>query len=350
MSTYSVVDLFCGIGGLTHGFVMEGFDVRAGIDCDPSCEYGYEANNPKSTFVNKQLEDVSASEIEEFYPSNSPKILVGCAPCQPFSSYTNSQSQDKKDWGLLSRFLEIIEGIRPDIVSMENVVRLRTFRGGEVLEHFSSNLEKLGYYVSINEVFCPDYGIPQSRKRLVLLASLHGEIDLINSTHSPDNYITVRDVIGHLPDIEAGVIHPDDRLHFASSLSPLNKQRIQVSVPGGTWRDWSEDLIAGCHKKKSGKSYPGVYGRMEWDKPAPTITTQFYGFGNGRFGHPEQDRALSIREGALIQTFPDNYEFAPPEEEIHLKTIGRQIGNAVPVQLGRIIARSIRKHLESLNA
>ena len=177
MSTYHVVDLFCGIGGLTHGFVKEGFDVRAGVDCDSSCEYGYEANNPKSTFINKRLEDVHLSEIEEFYPSNSPKVLVGCAPCQPFSSYTNSQSQDKKDWGLLSKFLELIKQIKPDIVSMENVIRLRTFRKGEVLEHFSSSLVKLGYGVAVNEVFCPDYGIPQSRKRLVLLVFCHASSD-----------------------------------------------------------------------------------------------------------------------------------------------------------------------------
>ena len=349
MDAYPVVDLFCGVGGLTHGFIKEGFDVRAGIDSDPSCEYAFEANNPNSTFINKKIEDVKISEIEGLYPSETPKILIGCAPCQPFSSYTNSQPQDKKKWSLLAKFLEVIEQLLPDVVSMENVVRLRTFRNGEVLNDFVNKLRELGYSVSVNEVFCPSYGIPQNRTRLVLLASIHGEIGLVRETHTYDNFVTVRDTIEYLPAIRAGESHPDDRLHYASSLSPLNKRRIQASIPGRTWRDWSDNLVADCHKKDSGKTFPSVYGRMEWDKPSPTITTQFYGFGNGRFGHPEQDRAISIREAALLQTFPEEYDFVSPDCEVHIKTVGRHIGNAVPVELGKIIPRSIRLHLETSN-
>ena len=122
-------------------------------------------------------------------------------------------------------------------------------------------------------------------------------------------------------------------------------QRIKASRPGGSWRDWDEDLVADCHKKGSGKTYPSVYGRMSWDELAPTMTTQFYGFGNGRFGHPEQNRALSLREGAILQSFPRSYKFARKGEQIFRKTVGRLIGNAVPVKLGEAIGKSILRHI-----
>ena len=161
---------------------------------------------------------------------------------------------------------------------------------------------------------------------------------------------TVRQAIGRLRPLDAGQSAPRDRLHAASTLSEKNLQRIRVSKPGGTWRDWPEDLVADCHRAASGKTYPGVYGRMEWDKPAPTMTTQCYGFGNGRFGHPEQDRAISLREAAILQSFPRDYAFVPDDGEVSFTALGRLIGNAVPVDLGRAIARSINSHLASVVA
>ncbi|MEH1955437.1 DNA cytosine methyltransferase [Nostoc sp.] len=146
----------------------------------------------------------------------------------------------------------------------------------------------------------------------------------------------------------AGQASKTDRLHQCSKLSPLNLQRIRASKPGGTWRDWSKDLIAKCHTKTSGKNYSGVYGRMEWDQPSPTITTQCFGFGNGRFGHPEQDRAISLREAALLQTFPADYEFVATDEPVVFAHVGRLIGNAVPVKLGKVIAQSILQHINQV--
>jgi DNA (cytosine-5)-methyltransferase 1 len=124
--------------------------------------------------------------------------------------------------------------------------------------------------------------------------------------------------------------------------------RIKASKPGGTWRDWDRKLLANCHRKSSGKTYPSVYGRMAWDAPAPTITTQAYAFGSGRFGHPEQDRAISLREAALLQTFPDDYVFVEPHAEVRFATIGRLIGNAVPPRLGEVVAESILAHLDAV--
>lgn len=175
-----------------------------------------------------------------------------------------------------------------------------------------------------------------------------GRIELIPPLFDPDHYLSVRDTIGDLVPIRAGETAKKDPLHCASRLSTVNLKRIQNSIPGGTWRDWSLDLQLSCHKKKSGVTYPSVYGRMEWDVPSPTITTQFYGYGNGRFGHPEQDRALSIREGAMLQSFPAQYAFVPPNEKVNKRVLGIHIGNAVPVALGRAIGISIQNHIEEV--
>jgi DNA (cytosine-5)-methyltransferase 1 len=157
---------------------------------------------------------------------------------------------------------------------------------------------------------------------------------------------TVREAIGKLPAIRQGTAHPKDPLHSAAKLSDLNLKRIRASRPGGTWRDWPKHLIADCHKRDTGYSYPGVYGRMAWDEPAPTLTTQFFGFGSGRFGHPEQDRAISLREGAILQGFPRSYSFIPEGAPVHFRVLGRMIGNAVPVTLGEMIGQSISAHLD----
>lgn len=166
--------------------------------------------------------------------------------------------------------------------------------------------------------------------------------------YEKNNYLTVRDAIGHLQPIAAGEVCKEDLLHRSSSLSNINVRRIRQSVPGGTWRDWDDDLKLNCHKKKSGHTFPSVYGRMEWNKPSPTITTQFYGYGNGRFGHPEQNRAISLREGAILQSFPDDYIFIDDEHPARKRELGTHIGNAVPVELGRAIGISIQRHLDVL--
>ena len=348
MDNCSVVDLFCGAGALTHGFVLEGFDVVAGIDADEACKYPYEANNDGARFINKRAEDVTAEEIAALYPEGHVKILVGCAPCQPYSPYTKKKEDKDEKWRLVPKFADLICEVEPDVASMENVPDLATFRDGRVYHAFVDRLKEKGYHITeYPEIYCPAYGIPQQRTRLVLFASKHGEIKIVEETHSPDEYRTVRQTIGHLEPLEAGESSENAPLHKASSLSELNLRRIRASVPGGTWRDWPEELVAECHKKEGGRGYVSVYGRMVWNEPAPTITAQCYGFGNGRFGHPEQDRAISLREAALLQTFPEGYEFVAPDDPVYIKTVGRLIGNAVPVELGRVIAKSIKRHLEA---
>jgi DNA (cytosine-5)-methyltransferase 1 len=212
-----------------------------------------------------------------------------------------------------------------------------------VFDDFVATLRRLGYKVWQDVVDCTQYGLPQTRRRMVILASAIGPIELISPTHAEPR--TVRDAIGKLPPIQAGSASEGDAFHVSAKLSDLNLERIRVSRPGGTWRDWPERLIAECHRRETGRTYPGVYGRMTWDDPSPTITTQFFGFGNGRFGHPDQDRAISLREGAILQGFPKKYAFVPVGDPTHLSVLGRMIGNAVPVVLGEAIGQSISAHL-----
>lgn len=346
MTAISCVDLFCGAGGLTHGFVLEGLPVVAGIDLDPACRFPYEANN-QARFIERDISQVTVDELQNLFGDADTTILAGCAPCQPFSTYAQRYELDGKDGkrGLLYEFARLAKGAMPDVITMENVP---TVAKHEVFHDFVDTLKRLGYDVWFDVVDSSRYGVPQMRRRMVLLASKHGEIKMVEPTQKQPK--TVRQVIGSLRPLDAGQAAACDKLHVASTLSQKNLQRIKVSKPGGTWRDWPEHLVADCHKAASGKTYPGVYGRMEWDKPAPTMTTQCYGFGNGRFGHPEQDRAISLREAAILQSFPRDYAFVPDDGEVSFTALGRLIGNAVPVDLGRAIARSINSHLASVAA
>lgn len=349
----SVVDLFCGVGGLTHGFILENFNVVAGIDFDANCRYAFEKNNMGAKFIHKDVTTIATQEIKDLFPKNSIKILVGCAPCQPFSRYTSGTKSKKEEtkWGLLNNFAKIIDKVKPDIVSMENVPQLATQDKYNVYSDFLAILKNNGYHVSNTKqiVYCPDYGIPQSRKRLVLLASKLGEIDIIPPTHTKQNYQTVKQAIGKLPKINAGEIDKIDKLHRTQKLSELNQLRINLLKEGQDWKSLPHNLIADCHKKESGKTFNGIYGRMKWNEPAPTMTTHCIGFGNGKFGHPEQNRAISLREAALLQTFPIDYDFFENDKTFSSTNIQRHIGNAVPVRLGQIIAQSIKLHLENLS-
>lgn len=343
----SAVDLFSGVGGMTYGLIKSGIKVNAGIDIDGTCKYAYEKNN-SIKFIEKDIRTFTEDELLNLYPKGHTKILVGCAPCQPFSSHTKknkNREQDEK-WDLLYEFGRLVKGVQPEIVSMENVPKLQNEK---VFTDFIETLKSLKYHVSYKSVYCPSYGIPQTRLRLVLLASKLGPISLIPTTHKVKTYRTVKEFIGHLDAIEDGQSSKTDRMHKAAKLIDLNKKRIQQSIPGGTWNDWDKDLRADCHKRKSGKTYKAVYARMSWNKPGPTITTQFFRFGTGRFGHPEQDRAISLREGALLQTFPKGYKFIEPRKPILFTRLGTHIGNAVPVKLGTVVGKSIRQHFRNFN-
>lgn len=348
VSGWAVVDLFCGIGGLSHGLRIAGLDVVAGIDADESCRYAFETNND-AVFEGRPLEDVTGADIHAMFPKGSRRILVGCAPCTPFSAYASAAERRSDKWSLVDLFMDRITEVEPEIVSMENVVRLMSFDDGRVFRRFLEGLESSGYEVATLTVDAADYGVPQHRRRLVVLASRLGPIRL--PPPERQEHRTVRQAIGHLPSIRAGETDPDDRVHRSANLSPLNLRRVRAARPGRPWSEWADpELVAECHRRESGASYRNVYGRMEWDRPSPTLTTGCFSFGRGRFGHPEQDRAISLREAALLQSFPAGYRFAAPDAAVTFAHIGRHIGNAVPVALAKAIGGAIRGHVREHDA
>jgi DNA (cytosine-5)-methyltransferase 1 len=343
-----VIDLFCGIGGLTNGLIKEGLDVVAGIDNDANCKFGYEYNNT-TKFIDSDILKVTKEDINKLFGSkkNTIRVLAGCAPCQPYSKL-NLKDITEQQLEPLGKFAQLIAEIQPDIVSMENVANLASEGKYPSFTNFIKTLEDNGYAYKYEVVNVSEFGVPQNRRRLVLLASKFGEIELIKRTHK-DKKVTVRDVIKDLEPIKAGEVIKKDPLHRTRRLSPLNMNRIKATPhDGGSAHSWDESLVLKCHKKKSGKTYKGtVYGRMYWDEPSPTMTTQCIGLGNGRYGHPSQDRAISLREAARFQTFPDNYQFFDPSKPVRVGEIARFIGNAVPVRLGSVIGKSIKEHLKS---
>jgi len=346
----SAVDLFCGIGGLSYGLEKAGISVKAGIDIDETCRYSFEANC-KTKFINKDIQKISGNELEILYGNAETRILVGCAPCQPFSSYTYKKDKNKDErWQLLYEFARLVKETQPVIISMENVPTLLNFKEAPVFYDFVDELKEIGYFVWYDVVYSPDYGIPQKRKRLVLLASKLGNLKILPPTHTKEKYVSVKDAIGHLEKINSGEYSEKDFIHKASKLTEKNLERIKQSKPGGSWKkDWDDKLKLACHTSEKGKTYVSVYGRMKWEEPSPTMTTFCTGIGNGRFGHPEQDRAISLREAAILQSFPEDYKFANSIGELKFGKTSKHIGNAVPPKLGEIIGKSIINHLKENN-
>jgi DNA (cytosine-5)-methyltransferase 1 len=339
----TAVDVFCGAGGLSLGLQRSGISIAAGIDLDPACRYPFE-ENIGAHFIEQDAFATDPQAVRALFRDAKISVLAGCAPCQPFSGYTTRRREVDDRWQLLLEFLRIAEGAQPDIVTLENVPRLSLL---PLWGQFIAGLNASGYTVTWGLLDASDYGVPQKRKRLVLLGSKFGPIELPPA--SKGNPPTVRLAIGGLPKTQAGQPFAGDPLHSSRALTARNLERIQNSRQAGTWRDWPKRMQVDCHKNERGRTYPSVYGRMSWDAPAPTITTQFYGFGNGRFGHPEQDRAISLREGAILQSFPSDFKFHPAggPARLNFREIGRLIGNAVPPKLGSAIGKVISDHVHS---
>ncbi len=336
------VDLFCGLGGLTYGLTKGGVRVVAGVDVDAHCRFPYEQNNA-ARFIERDVRQLSGDDLRALWLNNSHKLLAGCAPCQPFSTYSRKGRKTRLDtkWDLVADFARLVREAGPDFVTMENVPQVLDHK---VFDEFVASLA--GYHVWHEVIDCARYGVPQTRKRLVLLASKLGPISIASPPPLEEQEeATVRKAISHLPPLAAGKSDPEDSLHAACRLSALNLRRIRASKPGGTWREWDPALVARCHQKHTGGTYPSVYGRMKWDAPSPTITTQSFGYGNGRFGHPEQDRAITLREAAILQTFPETYQFLAEGDPVKFSVLGRLIGNAVPVRLGEVIAKTLKHHI-----
>lgn len=332
------IDFFCGGGGMTRGLLNAGIDVQFGLDFNPSCQQTYEYNN-LIPYICKDIRKVSPEELiyeHPFLADNDELLLVGCAPCQPFSNQRRSEYEHAAV-NLLDEFGRVVEGIMPAHVLIENVPGIEN-RGHAVFERFLALLQRLGYHYIYGVVNAKNYGVPQNRKRLILIASRLFEPNIPTPTHGEGliPYRTVFDAIYDFPKVSAGEENITVFNHKASSLTSINMKRIKATPHNGGGRlDWPEDLKLNCHKNGH-TGHTDVYGRMAWNSVAPTLTSKCFSLSNGRFGHPEQDRAITLREAAALQSFPDDYNFFGSVQEI-----GRQVGNAVPVRLAESIGRYI---------
>ncbi len=330
------IDMFCGIGGMSYGMRMAGIDIRAGLDSDRACIGPYGKNNCAEGIC-AEAGAYDFRQMKKLYSPNTVKVLAGCPPCQPFSPLYNKDRAKDLRWGLIGQFLNAITTLAPHIIIMENV---RGVAKTKEFADFTKKIQLMGYFADYRIVNCAGYGVPQERKRLVLLASKLGEIRIPPPTLHKGQYVTVGQTIRGMPPMPNG----KDPLHRCIKLGPLNTERIRQSKPKGSWKDWDPKILPECYKKNTGKTFTSVYGRMGWENVAPTITTQFYNYGAGRFGHPQEDRALSIREGALLQTFPKDYFFG---EKISLYKTGKHIGNAVPPKFAEAMAKKIIAHAQA---
>ena len=337
------VDFFSGCGGTSLGFSQAGISPVLAIDNDPEAAATYRANFPDAEYIESDIRDVKTAQVEAVLEQHRDalRVFAGCAPCQPFSSQQKNRDSEDERAPLLLEFLRFIEELQPDVFFVENVPGLQ--RMADVygpFHEFTSSLED-AYELSAEIVASAAYGVPQSRRRLVIVGSRHGCVGMPHPTHGSDAgrpYSTVREWIAGLPAIRAGQVDDSVPSHRAAALSDRNLERIRETPEGGDRRDWPSRLVLRCHR--GCKGYTDVYGRMKWDGLAPALTTKCTSYSNGRFGHPEQHRAISVREAALLQTFPMEFEFKGS-----WVSQTRQIGNAVPVLLARRFGSHIVSHL-----
>lgn len=344
LSKLKAVDFFCSGGGMSYGMQEAGIEILAGIDYDENCKATYEANIKGAEFIHADVFDLKEQELEDkltLTKNDDNLILIGCSPCQFWSIINTDKTKSKKSKNLLKEFRRFVEYFNPGYVVVENVPGVLRRKRESGLSGFIRWMNKSGYRVHFDVHEVSNYGVPQHRKRFTLIANrvtLHEVIPI----PLKGNKKTVRDVIGvhnGFPKISHGHKDTTDFLHTVAGLEKINLDRLALTPKdGGTRLAYvdNEKLAPKCHKGKI-DGFKDVYGRMWWDKPSPTITTRFFSISNGRFGHPEEDRAISLREGAVLQSFPKNYIF----KATSIANTARMIGNAVPPKYATAIGKAI---------
>jgi len=331
---------------MSYGLRLAGVNVLAGVDCDEECRQTYETNVNGSVFIKASVETLKPTQLASqtgIKVGDDALAFVGCTPCQFWSKIRTSKDKAAKTAFLLESFARFVHHFRPGFVVVENVPGLSSNKSRSPLPAFIDELRRHGYACAEGVVNANHYGVPQCRMRYLLVASrLSPTIKLPPSAAAAGP--VVRSVIGTahgFKPLSAGQCDHDDPLHAAAQLSECNLMRIRRTPhSGGTRASWRDDpaLQIAAYKGRD-HIFRDVYGRMSWDRPAPTITTRFNSLSNGRFGHPEEDRAISLREGAILQTFPRSFAFHGP----NVSVIARQIGNAVPPELARHVGEHIRR-------
>ncbi|MET3930725.1 DNA (cytosine-5)-methyltransferase 1 [Lysobacter sp. OAE881] len=339
--TLDVFDFFSGCGGTSCGFALAGMNIKFALDFDHEASSTFAANFPDAVVMTQDIRQLKPQDLSSIVGRRQrPLLFSGCAPCQPFSKQNLSKSSKDSRRSLLGEFGRFVEHWLPEYVFIENVPGLQRIQSKDgPLSAFVRLLRRLGYDVKTDVLPASAYGVPQTRQRLVLLASLVGDIELPARSHgeklTPTS--TVRHWIEDLAPIEAGQVHPDDPDHHSAVLTDINLKRIRATPEGGGRESWPQDLWLQCHVGHEG--HKDVYGRLSWDRPASGLTTRCISYSNGRFGHPEQDRGLSVREAACLQTFPRSFRFHGS-----LSSKAKQVGNAVPPLMAKAFADQIRRH------
>ena len=332
------IDFFCGAGGLTRGLLDAGISVVAGIDNDDRVRMTYEVNNRPSRFIAADIENLDIDALRDeldIYPTD-PTLYAACTPCQPFSTLNTMHAVDGRK-SLLLDFAAIVKRSPPDYIIVENVPGLGNAFGNEIYRKFERILEALGFQIDADMLDAKQFGVPQTRKRFILVASRHGR-PLLPAQTTPEQFRTVGDSIRRFPAIGHGESSNSHKNHVARKLLP-HHLRIVEAVPtnGGSRSDVADtSILLKCHQK-SPKAHKDVFGRMSWDLPAPTLTCRCTDVYCGRFVHPEQNRGISLREAAALQTFPDQYAFFGDS----IFEQARQVGNAVPVRLAKLLGDSV---------
>lgn len=326
------VDFFCGAGGLTRGLLDAGIEVLAGVDVDERLRRTYEENNEPSRFVCQDIRDVDVHALRADLGIEGDDVVLyaACTPCQPFSTLNQRKGADDRK-NLLLAFAELVRAAPCDFALIENVPGLNTAYGRDVYERFVAVLDEVGLtHREAQFLDAADYGVPQVRKRFVMLASRHGPISLPRPNPGPRP--TVRSVIEGYPRLAHGQEISNPPNHVARTLHPRHMQIVQaIPKDGGSRKEIADtSILLKCHQERP-TVHKDVFGRMAWDQPAPTLTARCTDVYCGRFVHPEQDRGISLREAAALQSFSDEYRFHGES----LFFLAAQVGNAVPVKLGR---------------
>lgn len=348
------VDIYSGCGGLTLGLRNGGAEVGAAVELDRRSAETYRANHPGVNLIESDIRDVTSKDVFDALGGKAPDLVVGCAPCQGFSSLTAKNQRADPRNQLLLEMARLVEGLLPEVVFMENVPGLQN-RGKGILQQFTDRLRRLGYMVNQQVVQMADFGVPQYRRRFVLAAGRGFYVPLPLPTHQRvakngrAAWVPIREVIGNRPPpatlAEArrngGPVQHD--WHVVRNLQPQTIKRLQMAIPGGTWEDYPEEVRPPCHRGGY-RGFQNVYGRMRWEQPSVTITSGCTTPAMGRFGHPDPLRTtISVREAADIQTFPHDYKFIC---EYMDSTCG-MIGNAVPPLFAEAVTQSIYATLNS---
>lgn len=351
----TAIDLFAGGGGLTVGLKRAGFEVVSAVEKERHACATYRANHPEVHLLEKDITEVSGDDLKSHAEHGVIDLLAGCPPCQGYTSLNKDGIDDPRN-KLIFEISRLAEEIMPRAIMMENVPGLTT-KGKDLYENLKAKLKDLGYKLdnSAEVLQAADYGVPQERRRLVILAGLEFEIELPSPTHSKDgenklpHWKSVADAIGGKKYIGApltlseakrmGDIEHSD-WHVVRDLSEQNQRRISAAVPGQSWAAIPEHLRPECHRGDY-IGFTNVYGRMEWLQPSPTITGGCTTFSKGRFGHPVKDRTISVREAALLQTFPRDYLFDIP----YMEHVCNVIGNALPCDFAEVLSRQCHEAL-----